>query len=528
MFWWRFALKILNKKGLIVENGELEPIFRKSKSVTAYWTILSGERVVAITVNDMIRIYLLSVVLLRLGTFVCKAQEIPEQETDSTQYFVSEHTFRHAPYNADVLALIHVRLIDGTGNPVRVNQTLLLEDGVITVVGNAGDVMIPEEAKVVDLSGKTVIPGIVGMHNHLHIPGYPLVGDDAAKLYLASGVTIIQTCGATFPGHELELAHNIDIGRKVGPDIIPSAPFITGAGGNPNMIIPADEQSLRDTLQYWMDRGIKWFKVYRNISMNDLMTTLEVVHKNGGKVRGHLCSVTFEQGAKMGIDAIEHGLNSASDFRTNKTQGVCDGNHDYLDYLEMDHSDVRQVQQTMIDHRVFLTSTLSIYEASIPNRAYADQRSLQMMSPALRQAYAERRDRLNQEINDSTRNHRFRRIMEFEYQYVKMGGLLCSGVDAGRHVLPGYGDQRNFILLREAGLSTEEAVSVMTGNGAKALGRADIGTVEKGKRADLVVLDGWLDKNPAVIEQVETVFKKGVAYDPILLLQGMEGTFGTE
>ncbi len=118
--------------------------------------------------------------------------------------------------------------------------------------------------------------------------------------------------------------------------------------------------------------------------------------------------------------------------------------------------------------------------------------------------------------------------MQFEYQYYKMGGLLCSGADAGRHILPGFGDQRNYELLIEAGFSTEETIQIMTGNGAKALGRSDIGTIQVAKRANFVILNGNLAENTTVIRKVETVFKNGIGYDSELILETIQGQFAKE
>ncbi|WP_082338071.1 amidohydrolase family protein [Roseivirga seohaensis] len=429
-------------------------------------------------------------------------------------------------YNVEVIALTNATVIDGTGRSIRKNQTLIIKNGLFQEFGN--NVEVPQNALVIDVTDKTIIPGIVGMHNHLHIPQFPNVGHEASKLYLASGVTTIQTCGAASPEHEIILAKKITQGELMGPEIIPSAPFITGTGGNPNMIIPRNEQHLRDTMQYWINQGVEWFKVYRNTNPNDLRIIIDEAHKNKAKVRGHLCSITFEEATKLGIDGIEHGLNSTSDFRSNKSYGICNGSTEYLDELIIDSPKVKELHQLMIDNQVFLTSTLAIYEASVPNRAFADERSLKIMSPYLQSQYRERRKGFDQETKNLTRENRLKRIMAFEYQYFKMGGLLCSGVDAGRHVLPGLGDQRNYQLLIEAGFTTEEAIQVMTSNGAKALGRSDIGLIQPGKRADFVILNGDLKTNDGVIERVETVFKNGIGYNSEKILSEMNGKFGID
>lgn len=449
-------------------------------------------------------------------------------QRESTRDIYSDSLLPYIKYNHAAIALRHASIIDGTGLPVRKDQTIIIKYGKFYAVGEEGKVEIPRNAVELNMRGKTIIPGFVGMHNHLHIPGFPDVGEVAAKLYLASGVTTIQTCGATNTEKELWLSDKIEKGEKVGPNIIPSAPFITGKGGNPNMIIPRNSKHLQDTLGYWLERGIKWIKVYRNIHPNDLERIIHMAHENDAKVRGHLCSVTFEEATQMGIDGIEHGLNSASDFRTNKAYGICGGGRAYMDELNLDDQKVKAVQHQMINKGVFLTSTLSIYEASVPNRIHLDDRSKSVMSPYLIGQYEERLKGAKRHRDDMTRELRLKRIMAFERKFFEMGGLLCSGVDAGRHILPGFGDQRNFELLTEAGFSTVEAIQVMTGNGAKALERNDIGSIGGGKKADFIILDGALVDDPAAIYKINTVFKNGLGYDPKRLIEDSTGKFGEE
>ncbi len=426
----------------------------------------------------------------------------------------------------DALVLINGILIDGTGRPTQRRMTLIVNQGKFQAVGKSIKIKIPENIKPIDLKGKTIIPGIVGMHNHLHIPGFPFVGDVASKLYLASGVTTVQTSGAASAEKEIILSNEIETGMKIGPEIIPSAPFITGKGGNPNMMIPRSENEIRDFIKRWVNQGVKWFKVYRNTNTEDLKIILDQAKKSNAYVRGHLCSITFSDAASLGINGIEHGLNSASDFRTSKDTDVCNGGREYMDELTVNSEKVKTLLKKLIDNRVFLTSTLSIYEASIPNRSQVDRRALSIMSPILLDQYKNRRVAHDKQVKNNTRNHRFKRIMDFEYQFFKMGGILCSGVDAGLHVLPGFGDQRNFELFVEAGFTTEEAIQIMTRNGAYALERQDIGTVEVGKRADFVILNGDLTKIPSTIKQVELVFKNGHSYEPEIILSSLNGQFG--
>lgn len=439
---------------------------------------------------------------------------------------LNDNVLEYVKYHSKIIALTNVNFFDGNGNKAKENQTVIIVDGYFHSIGKSSEINIPKDAKSINLKGKTIIPGIVGVHNHLHIPHFPFTGIKASKLYLASGVTTIQTCGSASPEKEIILSEKIKKGQVIGPDILTSGPYFTGKGGNQNMIIPRNSEHIRDTIQYWTKKGVKWFKVYRNTKPNDLKTIIKEAHNQNAKVTGHLCSITFEQATKLGIDGIEHGFNSMSDFREDKTYGECNGSWEYLKTLDIESKKVKQLQQLMIDNNVFMTSTLAIYESSMPDRAFADERSLKIMSPFLISQYQERRKNFdNLEKGYNTKEKTLKKRMYFEYQFYKMGGNLAAGVDAGRHVLPGFGDQRNFELLKESGFTTEEVIKIMTSNGAKVLSDSEIGSIEIGKKANFAVIKGEIKDN---IRNIEIVFKDGYGYDPNLILKELNGKFGIE
>ena len=427
-------------------------------------------------------------------------------------------------WRADRFALTDVWLIDGSGQAPLARQTVIVSAGRIEAVGPTDDLSLPVGLPRISGSGKTLIPGIVGVHNHLHMPGRTFLGPAAARLSLATGVTTMMTCGAADAETEWQLAERVRRGAIVGPEIVASGPYITGPGGNPNMVRTDDPQRLRDTIRYWADRGVRWFKVYRHTRPKDLAVVVEEAHRHGARVTGHLCATTLAEAARLGIDGVEHGLNAASDFREGKTPGHCDGDHGYIDRLDLTSDTVTTVLQTLVDAGTSLTSTLSIYEAGVAGRYPPTPQALAAMTPALRSRYA---GPAPAEV-DSVRLRRLHRIMAFERRFVELGGLMAAGPDPGRHNLPGYGDQRNFELLREAGFSPAEAVRVMTANGATVLGRTDIGTIAPGKRADLVLLDGDLTEDPAVIHAISRVFRAGVGYDVRRLIESVAGQIGPE
>jgi hypothetical protein len=123
----------------------------------------------------------------------------------------------------------------------------------------------------------------------------------------------------------------------------------------------------------------------------------------------------------------------------------------------------------------------------------------------------------------------FKRDMQLEHDFVKAGGLLLAGPDPTGNggVVPGFGDQREIELLVEAGFSPVEAIKIATWNGAAYLGRENqIGSIAVGKNADLVVIKGDPSKKISDVENVEIVFRDGVAYDSQKLLESVRGRYG--
>jgi hypothetical protein len=172
-----------------------------------------------------------------------------------------------------------------------------------------------------------------------------------------------------------------------------------------------------------------------------------------------------------------------------------------------------------------------VYEPFVPNRPVKDDRTLEAMSPEVREAYLRMRAQIDTVKNWAFTPGALKNAMKFEHEFVKAGGLLAAGVDPTGigGALPGFGDQRNYELLVEAGFTPAQTVQIMTGNGAKILGVYDrLGSVEKGKIADLVVLQGDLAADPSVIRKVTTVFKDGVGYDSPKLIAAVKGRVGID
>jgi imidazolonepropionase-like amidohydrolase len=469
---------------------------------------------------------------LALALAALTARALPAQRPDS----LSEEVRKYVSVDTAAVALTHLLLIDGTGAAPAADQTVLIREGRIAEVGSAATVQVPAGVRTMDLTGHTLIPGIVGMHDHLF---YTAAGGRAVqmsytgpRLYLASGVTTIRTTGGRSPYAEINLRDAITRGLVPGPRIHLTAPYITGAAGGGSMAVVATPESARRFVAYWAAEGATWIKAYTDIGRAELGAAVKEAHRRGIKVTGHLCSVSFREAVALGIDNLEHGMLTASDFDPSKQPDVCPvsliGRNNQVD----PKGEVAQATiQAMVKRGVSMTSTLAVYEPFVAKRPTQDPRVLNAMAPEVRTSYLKIRHEIDSTGTGPITAEGLRNSMAFEREFVAAGGLLAAGVDPTGlgGALAGYGDQRNYELFIEAGFTPEQAVKIMTANGAKILGvHRQLGTVERGKRADLVVLTGDLTADPTVIRSPAVVFKDGVGYDSAKLIASIEGRVGID
>jgi len=460
---------------------------------------------------------------------------------------LSPLVLKYVRVNTPKVVLEHVSVIDGTGGPARDDQNVILERGKITAVQAGADVPAAAGTTLLDLHGYTVMPGIVGMHDHLFYiarPDFdsawnydepvlaPQMSFSAPRLYLANGVTTLRTTGSVETYADLNLKRAIEQGKLPGPHIDVTGPYLEGPN---SYFIQMHELSgpddARQLVDYWADRGVTSFKAYMNITRTELKAAVEAAHKRGIKVTGHLCSVTYPEAAEIGIDDLEHGFFVNTQLDPDKKPDTCSTSEgDFtLEHMDPQGSYAKELIDTLIKHHVAITSTLPVFESDVPGRPPLRGAVLEAMSPGAREAYLYRRIRPADKPSHRDGAMLLRRDMELEHAFASAGGLLLAGLDptGDGGVIPGYGDQREIELLVEAGFSPLEAIKIATMNGATYLGRQEqIGSIAPGKNADLMVVKG----NPAArisdVENIELVFKDGVGYNPQKLIDSVKGRYG--
>jgi imidazolonepropionase-like amidohydrolase len=455
---------------------------------------------------------------------------------------------RYVKVPAGATVLAHVRVIDGTGDPAQAERTIVLADGRIVSVSD-GTAPPPADARVLDLSGDTVLPGIVGMHDHLFYiarPNLDAAGDSdpplmvpemaftAPRLYLANGVTTLRTTGSVEPDTDLNLKQQIDTGRIPGPHTDVTGPYLEGVG-SPFIQMHAlrDADDARRTVAFWADRGVTSFKAYMYITRAELKAAIDEAHRHGIKITGHLCAVTYREAAALGIDDLEHGFFVNTELDPGKRPDVCtesDGD-DTLASMEPDGPAAKSLIADLVSHHVTVTSTLPVFEQDLAGHAPLWPRAMAALTPEAREAYLYLRNLASSAPPEkrARRASTFQHGLALEHAFVAAGGLLIAGPDPTGNggVVPGFGDLREIELLVEAGFSPEQAVRIATLNGAIYLGlQSRIGSIAPGKDADLVVVKGDPSRSITDIENVELVFKDGVGYEPEALLRSVRGRYG--
>ena len=434
-----------------------------------------------------------------------------------------------------VLALTHGEVFDGTGAPPMRDATIVVRDGRIHAWGPGNVVILPVDAKVVDLTGHSMTPGFVMLHEHMFYPlvqgSYGAMFETFPKLYLAGGATTVRTAGSMSPYADINVAQEIAEGKRPGPDMDVTAPFLDGPSPFLQDFRIRSPQQAREMVRYWASAGTTSYKGYMGLTRAQLGAIIDEAHKGKRKVTAHLCAVTYREAADLGIDNLEHGFLAATDFVAGKRPDACPTPVELrtsFDKLAVDDPAMKALQRHLIGKKVALTSTLTVFETFATGRPVAPPEALELLIPQLRESYLSRWSQIAGQ-KDNVWARILPKAMAWEKQFSDAGGLLVAGTDPTGYggVIPGYSNVRQVELLEEAGFPRVQALRVATLNGAIYLGRdAEVGSVAEGKRADLVLYKGSLSEDPKALRNIVWTMKAGVAYDSAKLLASLKGRVG--
>jgi imidazolonepropionase-like amidohydrolase len=445
--------------------------------------------------------------------------------------------------HGDVIAITHVILVDGTGAAPKTDQTIIIDHGRIAAIGHPHT---PAGAIIVDGRGKTLIPGMVGMHEHMFAPAPvqgPLIGNEqfisAPLLYLASGITTARTAGSMDPYGDIGIKRNIENGTSIGPNIDLTTPYLDGSPPSIPQLYPLrDAEDGRNLIRYWHGLGFTSVKAYANITPDELEAAIDEAHKLGMKITGHLCSVGYEQAVSFGIDNLEHGpfVSPDGDLDPQRVNGMCQSptgvgqgaiGRDIVPSIELTNPQLAHLIQTLVSHHVPITSTLSVIEGGSELDLNHNPRLHALLAPVAWERISAAREA--ERARDSLIQMRLTKEMQFERALVAAGGVLMFGCDptGDAHTIAGLGDQRNIELLSQAGFTLGQVIRIASLNGATFEGLAgETGSIQAGKRADLVLLNGDLTHDINVIEHPAIVFKNGVGYDSEAIYASLAGQVG--
>jgi imidazolonepropionase-like amidohydrolase len=391
-----------------------------------------------------------------------------------------------APSQTSVIAIVGANLIDGRGGPVLADSVVVIRGDRIVAAGERSSVKVPAGADVVDAKGLTLVPGLID--SHFHIDG----DDPLPALYLSHGVTSLRD-----PGQWIEA---YDAARKASAPI--PRLFLCGPHlDSPPPAYPADSYIVRDAeetrraVNRFIDDGASGIKVYFRLPLALVKVAIETAHARGVPVMGHLEILDARDAIHAGIDGIEHAtsfgtallpLRDAEKYR----QAVLadnnarrDGRYKVWDSIKFDTPQARDLFKLIVDRGVIVSPTLAVFE-----RREGDK------------------DTSDYHVNG------FKQMEVFVGLAHKAGARIVVGSHSDvPHAKRGWAYQRELELLVESGLTPMQAIVAGTMENARYFHIADrLGSVEAGKLADLVLVEGDPSKNISDMRRIKRVMLNGV------------------
>ena len=415
------------------------------------------------------------------------------------------------------LTIVGGWLFDGTTNELRTNPGIVIRNGRIVAVGSLSETEFSEGAPVVELDSKaTILPGFIDLHAHYN---YDLIDQGRVEevrytgiIFLANGVTSTWSAGEFYPQRVLDQRDKIDSGEKIGPRLFASGPYMGGFRCEYQVKTAADdcigwpndisEAEIRAEVDFWADKGVISIKI-KQATPEETRVLIDQAHRRDMTTTGHLSNysggydVDPRVAISMGLDRLEHNISLGNGGPRSS---------------EMD-----EVIDLLLKQQVFFDANLQMYgsvnlRADLPGMVWTDE--AQYFTPYAQQLLNKR----GPPPPESDPVEFAQRLLELR-KFHQAGGadLLVIGTDEPVYttLLPGFAYHRELMAMVYAGIPAADVLKAATINGARALGVAEnLGSVEVGKLADLVVVRGNPLEDIKTARNIELVIKNGEAYSP--------------
>ena len=407
--------------------------------------------------------------------------------------------------NDTILVLAGPTIIDGTGDPPKPNAVIIVNGNRIATITNETDYLdqyyslINNETtrvNVLNLTGKYIIPGLFDMH--AHVAGVRKnsynqnFSETALNMLLDYGVTTIRNPGG--PTNEsTALKHNVSEGIIDGPEIFTAGRLLNG----PQIAIPfvekqiSNEEEAREEVRYQAAAGVDYIKLYVGLPPNLVKAAIDEAHSQGIRVIGHLYMTSWTDAAKLGIDALTHGVPvnpSLLPSGDKREQFLENGGGPFdhflwLDLVDLNSTEIREMINALVENDIPVDPTLGIYEAMLKDDGFSDPHN----------------------------QLRWAKVLQLTKMMYDSGVQILSGSDIPNFgLVPGVSLHNELELLAQTGIKPLEVIEIATRNGAEALGIDDrVGTIQPEKQADMIVLSANPLENINNTKQIEAVMVDG-------------------
>ena len=398
---------------------------------------------------------------------------------------------------ASVTAIVGGRLIDGTGKPVVENSVVILKDGKIAAAGPAASTAVPQGAQIVDAHGKSVLPGLWEMHAHFEQVEW-------GPIYLATGVTTARDVGNE---REFIVAARdaIAAGQGIGPKLV-MAGVVDGSGPFSLGVIRVDTpEQAREQVQKYKAAGFQQIKIYSSVKPEILKVVTAEAHRLGMTVTGHIpFGMNAIQGIEDGMDQINHVEYLTRVMVDPKSQTI-----------DPDAPNVKKVIKLLLEHHIVVDDTLALMEVilhPLDHPLSGFEPGILRVAPELKEGL----ETMGAPPPKAEQSAATFRAMEATVRLLHQAGVpIVAGTD---QAVPGFSLDREIELYVQAGFTPMEAIQAATLVPARAMGmEKESGTIEVGKRADVILVDGNPLENISDIRKVSAVFAAGKMYQPAAL-----------